>query len=287
MNIDRMKVAIRPMSTAQALDLGMVMTRHWFFPLWKIWLGMALPVYLIFYLGGMLLYAKFDIGMAAFGGLVFWWLKPLYEKPMVTWLGQALFTDPPDVSSSIKSGWRSTKNYALILLLTRRLSFGRQLLLPILMLERPDKAQFKARTQILSRGQGGGLGWHTIVMVNIEGIISIAIVVLIWQFVPTGLMKSETLFALIDQSPMWTQISWAVIYFLAASIVAPFFITGGFAVYLTKRCLLEGWDVELTFKQLRLRFEQDQSNPLNQLAQSMTPHHPSDPPVSVIKEGRP
>ena len=270
MNIDRMKVAIRPMSTPQALDLGMAMTRHWFLPLWKIWLGMALPVYVLVYLGGMLLNVKFGIGAGAFGGLVFWWLKPLYEKPLVTWLGQALFADAPDVTDSIKSGWRTFKSYGFTLLIGKRLSFGRQLLLPILMLEQPDKVQFKARAQILSRGQGSGLGWHTLVMFHIEVVITIATAVLLWQLIPTGLMKAETAFALLDQAPVWAEIGWAIIYFLVASIVAPFFITGGFAVYLTKRCLLEGWDVELVFKQLRLRYERDQNNPLTQLTGS--PH---------------
>lgn len=265
MNIDSMKVAIRPMSTPQALDLGMVMARHWFIPLWKIWVGMALPVYVLFYLGGMLLDLQFEITAGAFGSLVFWWLKPLYEKPMITWLGEALFIDPPPVKNSVASGWRQLRDYMPTLLIKKRLSLQRQLILPILMLEQPDSPQFKSRLQILSRGQGGGLGWHTIVMVHIEMIIAIGTLLILWQMVPTGFMKAETLFTYIEQAPIWAEILWSIIYFLAVSLIAPFFVSGGFAVYLTKRCLLEGWDVELVFKQLRLRYEQEQANPLTQL----------------------
>ena len=274
MNMDTMKVAIRPMSTPQALDLGMVMARQWFLPLWQIWLGMALPIYLVFYLGGLWLDINFALSIGAYGGLVFWWFKPLYEKPMVLWLGQALFADAPRVKTSILSGWRQILTHAPTLLISKRLSLQRQLLLPILLLEQPDNKQFKARTQILSRGQGSGLGWHTTVMLHIEMILGIATLVLIWQLMPTQFVKTETLFTLIEQGPLWAELGWAIIYFLAASIVAPFFIAGGFAVYLTKRFLLEGWDIELVFKQLRHRYERDQADPLRQLTA------PNQPPAA-------
>ena len=274
MNMDTIKVAIRPMSTPQALDLGMVMARQWFIPLWQIWLGMALPIYLVFYLGGLWLDINFALSIGAYGGLVFWWFKPLYEKPMVLWLGQALFADAPRVKTSILSGWRQILTHAPTLLISKRLSLQRQLLLPILLLEQPDNKQFKARTQILSRGQGSGLGWHTTVMLHIEMILGIATLVLIWQLMPTQFVKTETLFTLIEQGPLWAELGWAIIYFLAASIVAPFFIAGGFAVYLTKRCLLEGWDIELVFKQLRHRYERDQADPLKQLTA------PNQPPAA-------
>ncbi|CAM3996292.1 hypothetical protein PSAR109036_03305 [Psychrobacter arenosus] len=282
MNMDTMKVAIRPMSTPQALDLGMVMARQWFIPLWQIWLGMALPIYLVFYLGGLWLDINSAFSIGAYGGLVFWWFKPLYEKPMVLWLGQALFADAPRVKTSILSGWRQILTHAPTLLISKRLSLQRQLLLPILLLEQPDNKQFKARTQILSRGQGGGLGWHTTVMLHIEMILGIATLVLIWQLMPTQFVKTETLFTLIEQGPLWAELGWALIYFLAASIVAPFFIAGGFAVYLTKRCLLEGWDIELVFKQLRHRYERDQADPLRQLTAPNQPPAASQATVAPV-----
>lgn len=273
MNLYNMKVAIRPMSGSQALDLGMAIARHWFVPLWKIWLGMALPIYLLVYVGSIMTSLLFEISfeeiIGTFGvylAFLFWWLKPFYEKPMIAWLGDALFSEPPSVKDTVKKGWKNGKSYAFTLLIKKRLSLKRQLILPILMLEKPDKAQFKARLQVLSRGQGGGLGWHTILMVNIEFILSIAAVLLIWQLIPTGLIKTQTLFEILESAPFWTDIVSGALYFMVVSIVAPFFVAGGFAVYLTKRCLLEGWDIELVFKDLRQRYEQSQSDPLAQLS---------------------
>lgn len=283
MNVNSMTVAIRPMSTSQALDLGMAMARHWFIPLWKIWLGMALPLYLLIYGAGIIIGLLFDFGIEAsvstlgtIGGFVFWWLKPIYEKPMITWLGEALFTEPPAVKDAIKSGWRNAKAYSFTLLVKKRISLKRQLILPIVMLEKPDKVQFKPRLRILSRGQGGGLGWFTIMMVHIEIIISFAAAVLFWQLIPEGLLSSQTLFTFIEYAPLWAQIGWGALYFLVVSIVAPFFVAGGFAVYLTKRCLLEGWDVELVFKDLRQRYEHSQSDPLAQLQAISSAENPAD-----------
>lgn len=277
MNIDSMKVNIRPMSTSQALDLGMAMARHWFIPLWKIWLGMALPIYLSFYLGGIMIGILFNLSVEAslgmlgtYGALIFWWLKPLYEKPMIAWLGDALFTEPPTIKDTIKTGWKNTKSYAFVLLFKKRLSLKRQLILPILMLEKPNKLQLKNRLQVLSRGQGGAIGWHTILMVHIEVLISFAAILLLWQLLPTGLVKSSTLFTILEYAPLWAEVFWGALYFLAVSIVAPFFVASGFAVYLTKRCLLEGWDVELVFKDLSQRYVYTQTDPLTQLVSPIT-----------------
>lgn len=298
MNIERMSVAIRPMTTAQAIDLGMMMARYWFIPLWKIWIGMALPFFIIFYMGLTLLQTYLDASvedswglLGGLGGLIFWWLKPLYEKPMISWLGYALFADAPTAKSSIKQGWRELKKHAFTLLVRRRISLSRQLILPILALENPDKIQFNARFSLLSRGQSGGITWHTLVMVHIEMIFTFGMLLFILNLIPTTLMKADTFFTYLEIAPTWSEILWIILYFFAASIVAPFYIAGGFAVYLTKRCLLEGWDVELVFKQLRQRYVQSQENTflLNDAALNIstnmvsnTPSRPADQSASTI-----
>ncbi|WP_227430332.1 hypothetical protein [Psychrobacter sp. I-STPA6b] len=267
MNIEQMSVAIRPMTTMQAVDLGVMMARYWFLPLWKIWVGMALPFFIVFYLGMTLLQIFLSVPtddswalLGSLGGILFWWLKPIYEKPMVSWLGYALFSNPPSVKSSIKQGWCEIKKHAFTLLVRRRFSFNRQLMLPILMLENPEKSQFKPRFSLLAQGQSSTLTWHTLVMVNIEMIFTLGMLIFLLNLIPTTLMSAETFFTYLEVIPTWVEILWITLYFLAISLVAPFFIAGGFAVYLTKRCLLEGWDVELTFKQLRQRYVESQQS---------------------------
>jgi hypothetical protein len=45
-------------------------------------------------------------------------------------------------------------------------------------------------------------------------------------------------------------------YVLAESLIEPFFVTAGFALYLSRRVMLEGWDVELGLRRLARRLEQ-------------------------------
>lgn len=272
MNLDNMRVAIRPMSTAQAIDLGFMMARHWFLPLWKLWVAMALPVFLLIF---MLIFVFADAkddplsSSTTYGVLLFWWLKPLYEKPLVTWLGSALFTEQnaPElqVRGLIRQAWKSYLQHAGKLLFRYRLSARRQLILPLLMLEKPDNTLFKSRLAVLGHGQSSGVSWFTIIMAHVEMSISFGFVTFIVMLIPEGLFNFESLMTYLEFAPLWIELSWAWIYFFTLSIVAPFFICGGFSVYLTKRCLLEGWDIELIFKQLNHRYQTTQTNPLTML----------------------
>ncbi len=269
MNISNMRVAVRPMSTSQAVDLGTMLARHWFVPLWKIWLGTAWPFFMLLYLPLLLLGSEQHPWLPLLGAFLFWWCKPLYEKPMLTWLGYALFDEQygeHDVKNSILTGYKTLHHYSVTLLLTRRLSTHRQLLLPVLLLEHPNKQQLKQRASILSRGQGNGLTWHTVILLHLETLLYFGVLIVIAELIPTALMSSETYFHYLQYTSFWADMALAFLYFFAVSVIAPFFVAGGFAVYLTKRCLLEGWDVELTFKQLAQRYEQSQANPLQVLA---------------------
>ncbi len=275
MQLDNMRVAIRPMTTAQAVDLGFMMARHWFFPLWKIWLGMALPVFILYIVLVIVESVFFSDNSYYFNDmalLLFWWLKPVYEKPLVSWLGQALFANASDVKTTIKRGWRSFFQYAGTLLFRQRLSPSRQLFIPILMLENPQNTQqIKQRHRLLQRGQSNAVMWHTLIMVHIEMVIIAGVIFYLYLLIPQTITSNEGFIRFIENLPMLFKLSWAVLCFLAFSVVAPFFICGGFAVYLTKRCLLEGWDIELIFKQLAQRFAQAQENPLSRLQGRKSP----------------
>lgn len=267
MQLDNMRVAIRPMSTAQAVDLGFMMARHWFVPLWKIWVGMAFPIFVLYLLVIIIDSRDMDsLTLTTIAGMVFWWLKPIYEKPLVEWLGQALFDNQLSVKTSIKQGWKNFFRHAGKLLIRHRLSPSRQLILPILQLENLTQAhQFNQRIRLLQRGQGSGVTWHTLIMVHLEFVISVGIIVYLYQLIPQELIASQGLFQSMDHTQTLLVIAWAFLYFFTLSIVAPFFICGGFCIYLTKRCLLEGWDIELIFRQLGTRFIEAQRNPLSRL----------------------
>ncbi len=88
MDLARLRIKLRPRTAWEGIDLGFVLARQWFLPLWLLWLAGALPVFLLL---NLLLPIE-----AWLAGLLSWWLKPLYEPPLVFWLGRAVFSAPPD-----------------------------------------------------------------------------------------------------------------------------------------------------------------------------------------------
>lgn len=266
MNIEHMKVAIRPMSSNQAIDLGMSMARSWFLPLWSIWWLMVLPLALSL---GILFYFIFDNKELAMGiaMIVLWWCKPLYEVAMVWWLGHTLFFQQPSIKETFQAAKPILLKLSLKALFVFRFSGRRHLILPIMILEKPqNKAMFEKRLLSLSFAQGGSLTWHTIILWNIEGIFTIGLILLLYQVIPIYIFGSTlSMIVLLDEYGLYISLMMAIFYVIAMSVVAPFFVSSGFAVYLTKRCLLEGWDIELVFKQLARRYIEQQVSPLEKL----------------------
>ncbi|MCK5349026.1 MAG: hypothetical protein KAJ25_06530, partial [Desulfobacula sp.] len=85
MNFDNVRVEIRPRSPFEAIDLGFVMARQWFLPLWLMWIAVAFPLYISAHL---ILFKHLVIA-----SVLIWWLKPVYEKPLVFWLSRAFFNE--------------------------------------------------------------------------------------------------------------------------------------------------------------------------------------------------
>ncbi len=75
-----MAVRVRPRTAWEGIDLGFVMARNWFLPLWTLWLMTGLPLGLALYL---LVGESVWLAM-----LLAWWLKPLYEPPLLFWLSR-------------------------------------------------------------------------------------------------------------------------------------------------------------------------------------------------------
>jgi hypothetical protein len=73
------------------------------------------------------------------------------------------------------------------------------------------------------------------------------------------------------QGPFWAELAnwnWqdALYYMTAVSLVEPFYVTAGFALYLNRRAILEGWDIELALRRLEERVTAPASVPAAMIA---------------------
>lgn len=254
MNLDKLTVNVRPLAGFQAMDLGMMMARKWFMPLWGLWWRRMMPL--------IVLIAAFCIARAvwswdiAWGWISFaiWWSKPFAEMPLVCYLSQKLFDKEFDSDQAWQLMAQNPKNDSVTLLTTGRLGFRRQLLMPILMLERQAK-QRRQRLLVLSHSQSNALIWQTLAFLLIENLLVLGIGIFIIQLLPQMIAETLPLEEWQRHLPNWLEALLLTLYLLVISVVGVFFVASGFAAYICKRSVLEGWDIELKFRKLAHRHQ--------------------------------
>lgn len=272
MNLDKLTVNIRPLKSFQAIDLGLMMARCWFKSLWLLWWQRILPI--------LILIVVFLLGMSWGDGqfsndiddiwvistwLVIWWFKPYADIPMVIFLSQKLF----DEQYTRQNAWQQNKALSIkhiFLLLTRyRLGLNRQILMPIFILEQQSHRLMMQRLNVLSLSQKNAITWHTLTFVAMEWLLYIGLTITILQMMPQHFTEGMLFISWLEIFPIWLEILLLIMYIGILSILSPFYVASGFAMYVCKRSLLEGWDIELKFHKLNQRFFTTQQKKLNQL----------------------
>jgi hypothetical protein len=236
--IEHLAAVIRPRTSWEALDLGFALARHWFLRLLVLWWLAVLPVGLLglFWLGrspGLWL-------------ILVWWFKPLYEAPLLYWLGRRLFAEPPGMGELWRSRGQIFTPRLLPSLLWRRLTPSRSFQMPLILLEGLGGEERRRRQQVL-QGPGGAAGWLTIIGVHLESILWISATLLIAIMIPEELPGLDLSAALMEPGSAAYWVS-TVVYLIAMSVMAPFYVAAGFALYLARRTELEAWDLELQFR---------------------------------------
>ena len=240
MQLDRIAAALRPRRAWEGLDLGFALGRTWFRTLWPLWWVGVLPIGLL----GLTLTG----GRAELCMIVLWWFKPLYEAPLVYWTSRALFGETlplRELPAILRASWTRR---LLPFLLWRRLVFGRSFAMPIVQLEGLRGAAARQRRRVLSDGDGTA-AWLTLVCYHFEAILWGGLLLGLFFLVPEEMPRIDLESALTDANswPYWVS---GLLYLLAFSIVAPFYVCAGFALYLTRRTVREAWDLELAFRQV-------------------------------------
>ena len=94
--------------------------------------------------------------------------------------------------------------------------------------------------------------WLNVILIFIESSLSISAIILITTLWPE----------LIDLSRLFTDENYSdAIYFdllavLSIAFVAPFYTAAGFVLYISRRIELEGWDIEICFRNWVTEFKQ-------------------------------
>ena len=242
-----MAVRLRPRNAWEALDLGLELVRANGRALYGAWLLAYVPVAAI--VVAVLWETPF------FAWLALWWLKPLFDRVALAMTARRLFGDsapPIAVARSLPAlAWRSGIIGALM---WRRFDFARSLHLPVYQLERLSGKEARTRIRILDREARGPAVWLSFLFLMTELIFGLGVSLLITLLMPVqapvGTLLEGWFLGRFDQGMTGT-----ILGALAACVVEPFYVACGFTLYLQRRTILEGWDIELRFRQLTERVE--------------------------------
>lgn len=244
MRLDAIAAEPRPRNAWEATDLGMAMVRQWFQPVYATWFAVTLPLFLLLHLlcwGNWWLIPW-----------LLWWLKPLLDRLPLYILSHALFGDQP----TRRQFWRDwpglLRRQTFATLTWRRLDAARSFTLPVGQLEGLNGKARRQRLRDLGQPGRGAAVWLTVVCLHVEIALDLALITLVWMLIPDFMaLKFSDLF---DDSNELRQLWLNGVGFCGLSLVEPFYVAGGFALYLNRRVWLEAWDLELGFRRLAERW---------------------------------
>lgn len=248
MRLTDASVAIRPRSTWEAIDLGVLLARQHLKLLLSSWLLITVPVFLLL---TAVLWNYPSVSM-----FVLWLLKPAFDRLPLHILSQALFGNTPTVKQAVKAWPRLLKPQLFKSLLWRRLSLTRSFDLPVLQLEGLSGDARSKRLVVLGQRSTGAATWLTVIGAHVETALWMGLTALFFLLLPQQMKTDwdwQTLLYRNSGEWLWLEHLNNSLYLLVLCAWEPVYVACGFTLYLNRRTTLEGWDIELTFRRLRQR----------------------------------
>ena len=232
-------LSLRQRSVWEAVDSGVLLWRHSFV---YFILFFAIPVWVsaccLRLLPGNFYYLSY---------LILWWLKPFFDRFVLHVVSRRFFDTKAASKLAELRGFLSDTCFRGLLgdLCWRRFSPGRSARMPIRILERIEKEQFRQRKKALA---GGGLNFCFLisaVCLVMEAMLlfgEIVFVMLITQmFFPSAFLYMRDNFEVVE-------IFIFAAYCFNYIIVESLYVCMGFGLYINSRVEVEGWDLQLLFQ---------------------------------------
>lgn len=235
MDLSQLQIKARQRSPWEAVDLGFVVARNWYKPLFVVW---VIPPFVLFFILNV---AFWDTPWIA--SVVVWWLKPLFDRLPLHIASRRLFGGDVTVSATLKGMLGIFREQWFASLTWRRFSPSRSHDLAITCLEKLNGEQRRRRISVMHITSGSPAMWLTILCYHLEIAIACAIFVAFLLFVPEN--TDVQILPWIAEGSLWFQRIFNFLYLIAAALIAPFYCMSGFMLYISRRIDLEAWDLEI------------------------------------------
>lgn len=247
MQLEDITINIRPRTPWEAMDLGLRLIQVYWRPLYRGWLVVTLPLFLLF---NLLLPDTMWLA-----GLLLWWLKPFYDRVVLHILSRELFGESITVRALLGNLPRLLRTGLLLNLTLLRLAPARSFTLPVWQLENLKGKSRRERLRILMARTTGRAYSLIFVCINVELIMLLSLYGVIYMMLPQNSGFEAFSPFLAEDPPYWSELASNGLYLLAMSIVEPFYVAAGFMLYINRRTELEAWDIELVFRRLAQRLQ--------------------------------
>ena len=246
-------IGLRRRSPWEAMDLGLTMLQRWGRQVYLPHVLFAMPLMAAAIAAGW----WFERAWVAL--LAIWWMKPAYDRVVLHVLSRAVFGELPTtraVFGAAKEWLRTGLLTALLLRLWPDTS--RSFTLPVRQLEGQSGRAGRERRAVLGRRIGSYATWLTLTCLAIEILVLTGSFGLITElFLPAkaseGAGLLELMFGNSEDTDTVFGFDDAFAYAAAVLVLEPFYVAAGFGLYLNRRTLLEGWDIEVALRSIAAR----------------------------------
>lgn len=234
MRLSDASVVIRPRTTWEAMDLGVLLNQQHRRLLMTSWAIVTLPVFALL---SLLLWDSPSMAV-----LLFWWLKPAFERLPLYILSSALFGETPTLRQALRQWPRLLKPQLLASLTWRRFGLSRSFIMPVVQLEELNGLARQQRLAVLQQRDRGAARWLTLIGAHLEAALWIGLMVLFYFLLPAQIELNwdwQTLIATPEQDWLWLDHLINALYALILIIWEPIYVACGFSLYLNRRTRLE------------------------------------------------
>ena len=238
---------LRPRNAWEAMDLGLAMLQRWwrlvYFP-HVVLMGALLSVALL---------AAWRLDKPWLALALLWWLKPVYDRLVLHVLSRAVFGEVLATRTALGGVREWLASGILVALTFGRFDLARSFNLPVRQLEGQRGAAARERRVILGRRARGNAVWLTVVCLHFEAVLYWSFGMAATLLLPASGLDARDFMDAVRSGEAWTYAD-VIAYAAALLVLEPFYVAAGFALYLNRRTLLEGWDLEVALRRLAARF---------------------------------
>lgn len=247
MKLDAVTAELRPRSAWEAADFGVRLVRRDAAAIYWAWFATSLPL-LTVALG--VVYLTPWPGLAL---LLYWWLEPIVDAPILDIVARRLFGGDPEVGRTVRStpamAWRNR----LFLLTPWRLHLARSIAMPVTQLERLSGGARRRRAAVLNsslfnHGIGLTVAYHHLVAVVYLGVLLGALTLIPVEY--RSWSAFDVAFSLFESDSRRASAANLLLFYVAQSLLEPWFVGAGFGLYINCRTRLEAWDIEVAFRRM-------------------------------------